>query len=665
VERRTAEIAEELAQEPARRQRLAELERQLENVSAARVAKAAAVEAMKSTRVAVEQQRTVVKSLDSVLAASRSRLEELARRQSDRTATRDTLARTVDQAAEIETSFKKWSTARVELQRLDQIASKFHQREQERLPLVSAIESEKARLLEEQRQLVARGQQVAAAQHDATSLRPQVDAAREALRHTEQSLQAQTDLQARQAANREELAARNAENEALRSEMDQIRSRLDALQEASGASCPLCGQPLSDEHRTATLNSLEAEGKQRGDRFRLNRSRAQELESDMARIESELAPLDQSAEERSERISALTKLTARMDSLLELQNDWAGTGAKRLEELTVVLSGGTFAQTARTRLAALDAELAKLGYDAAAHDQLRQDEQGLRGAEESHRALREAQAALAPLDKELADLETEVSTLRQEMNGREQEAADARNALAEAEAALPDLARAEKEAIDLREKENSVHQELGAARQRVDVLADLRLRELELGTARDTLALDIARHKRLERAFGKDGVPALLIEQALPEIESRANDLLDRLSDGQMSVHFVTQAGYKNKRREDLRETLDIQISDGAGQRDYELYSGGEAFRINFAIRLALSQVLAARKGARLQTLVIDEGFGSQDARGRQRLIEAINLVKGDFEKILVITHLEELKDAFPARIEVEKTDRGSAVRLN
>jgi exonuclease SbcC len=65
-----------------------------------------------------------------------------------------------------------------------------------------------------------------------------------------------------------------------------------------------------------------------------------------------------------------------------------------------------------------------------------------------------------------------------------------------------------------------------------------------------------------------------------------------------------------------------------------------------------------------LQTLVIDEGFGSQDTQGRQRLIEAINLVKVDFAKILIITHLDELKEAFPNRIEVEKTPRGSIVTV-
>ena len=131
-----------------------------------------------------------------------------------------------------------------------------------------------------------------------------------------------------------------------------------------------------------------------------------------------------------------------------------------------------------------------------------------------------------------------------------------------------------------------------------------------------------------------------------------------------MSVRFLTQRDYKDKKRQDKKDTLDILISDAAGYREYELFSGGEAFRINFAIRLALSRVLSQRAGGRLQMLVIDEGFGSQDSEGRQRLIEIINMVRDDFARILVITHLEELKDAFPARIEVEKTPRGSTIQV-
>ena len=65
-----------------------------------------------------------------------------------------------------------------------------------------------------------------------------------------------------------------------------------------------------------------------------------------------------------------------------------------------------------------------------------------------------------------------------------------------------------------------------------------------------------------------------------------------------------------------------------------------------------------------MQTLVIDEGFGSQDEIGRQRLIEAITLVRGDYKKILVITHIEQLKDIFTTQLYVEKTPEGSVVSL-
>ena len=89
---------------------------------------------------------------------------------------------------------------------------------------------------------------------------------------------------------------------------------------------------------------------------------------------------------------------------------------------------------------------------------------------------------------------------------------------------------------------------------------------------REALARQVGDLKTLERAFGKDGVPALLIEQALPEIENQANELLDRLTDGQMSVRFITQRDYKDKNRTDKKETLDILISDAAGAREYELF---------------------------------------------------------------------------------------------
>jgi exonuclease SbcC len=357
-------------------------------------------------------------------------------------------------------------------------------------------------------------------------------------------------------------------------------------------------------------------------------------------------------------------LTERLEGLQKGAEEWKSTGEKRLTEVIKTLEKESFAKEIRAQLKEVDKELATLGYDAAAHDAARKAESDQRVAEEEYQNLEKARAALKPIEDEIRNLESEIEKQESEMGDQQKEHDDALAVLAASEAQTPDVDTAYSELLRLQEQENQLTQEVGAARQKVDVLDDLRKRKADYDAERKENLQRIARHKTLERAFGKDGVPALLIEQALPQIETRANELLDRLSNGQMSIRFVTQAEYKDKKRDDLKETLDIQISDGAGTRDYEMYSGGEAFRVNFAIRLALSEVLAQRKGARLQTLVIDEGFGSQDIQGRQRLIEAINLVKDDFEKILVITHLDELKDAFPTRIEVEKTARGSVVEV-
>lgn len=127
-------------------------------------------------------------------------------------------------------------------------------------------------------------------------------------------------------------------------------------------------------------------------------------------------------------------------------------------------------------------------------------------------------------------------------------------------------------------------------------------------------------YHELTQAFGKNGIQTLMIENVLPQLEAETNQLLSRLSANQLHVQFVTQKAGRNgkatKKNSKLIDTLDILIADARGTRSYETYSGGEAFRINFAIRLALAKLLAQRAGAALQMLIVDEGFGTQDTEG-------------------------------------------------
>lgn len=221
------------------------------------------------------------------------------------------------------------------------------------------------------------------------------------------------------------------------------------------------------------------------------------------------------------------------------------------------------------------------------------------------------------------------------------------------------LTRADLEA--LRRAKRLADERVGGARQKLGALDALKQQRDTLGQQRAENAAEVGIFEELREAFSKRGVPAMIIETVVPELERSANDLLGQLTDNRMHLRIETQREIKTG---ELREALDIVISDELGTRAYELYSGGEAFRINFAIRIALSRLLARRAGAQLRSLFIDEGFGTQDARGREQLVAAINSIQDDFDRILVITHIDELKEAFPTRIEVQKTPQGSQFQL-
>jgi exonuclease SbcC len=212
-----------------------------------------------------------------------------------------------------------------------------------------------------------------------------------------------------------------------------------------------------------------------------------------------------------------------------------------------------------------------------------------------------------------------------------------------------------------RAAERQAYQRLVNAQQDLKALEDQRERkvnhESRLAARREERAL----YEELRLAFSKNGIPAMIIETAIPELDAAANQLLSRMTDGRMQLTITTQ---REKVTGGVAETLDIQISDELGTRSYEMFSGGEAFRIDFAIRVALSQMLARRAGAQLRTLFIDEGFGTQDEDGRNKLIEAITAIQDDFALILVITHIDDLRDSFPVHVQVEKTGDGSRISV-
>jgi exonuclease SbcC len=664
IDGRLAEINAELAEEETRKNRLAELEIDLEHLTQTRLTQETTLENIKKITATLEEQRKLVDTLSQQLDSIQKRETGLCQRLTTRLQEKETHTEILSRAVEIEAAYQSWVEARESLAYWDAIAGQFREHERKREEPRLVIESERGRLTQEIETLKEMQFRIANLQASLPELQTSITRQESIISQLNSEIDKRKTIENELVSAQEILANAKAENPRLKAEMDELKSRIDRLSETDGAACPLCGQPLSSEERQNLVEELNTIGKTMGDKYRANRILLAEADDKVNLFKQEINGLAHLNDDLLQEKDALNKTNAQLEQIQTQVITWENEEAPRLNKLNQILTKESYALEARAALAEIDAELKGIGYDALQHDTVRRSEREGRTAAENFHALERAKAALDPLENEIVNLHGQISGIRADIQTQQATYDEAAASLAAAESQAPDIHQAQRDFLDIQEQENRVRLEVGAAQQKVLVLDDLKARRKTFEAEREILALKIGQYKQLERAFSKDGIPALLIEGALPQIEIKANEILERLSGGNMSVQFITQREYKDTRREDLKETLDIQISDNAGVRDYEMFSGGEAFRVNFAIRLALSEVLAQRAGARLQTLVIDEGFGSQDEIGQQRLIEAINTVKSDFAKILVITHIEAMKDAFPTRIQVEKTPRGSTVSI-
>ena len=128
-----------------------------------------------------------------------------------------------------------------------------------------------------------------------------------------------------------------------------------------------------------------------------------------------------------------------------------------------------------------------------------------------------------------------------------------------------------------------------------------------------------------------------------------------------MRINFQFGRETKTGRQTDQ---LVMEAEDETGHHPVTRFSGGERMRINLALRLGISEVIARRSGykGKIETLIIDEGLSALDEEGRQATIEILRQLRKRFRKILVISHLDEVKDAFETRLIVSKTASGQSI---
>jgi exonuclease SbcC len=448
----------------------------------------------------------------------------------------------------------------------------------------------------------------------------------------------------------------------LEKEIKEIEEKLEMLANQEGATCPLCETEVGTDglQRIETKYTNNKDGKanlMKSGQTELasKRTELEALEDEVASLETRLSQDKASAQSQA----SLLKQGINEVQVIESQLKQAKDGLNQVEQR---LAGKDFAATEQEALAQVEEEIAQLDYDSQQHEQLRQRLTELEQYESPKRKLEEADRLITQ-EKEAAQKAEEASReLRQILKTDHQKSQELNKDLEALPQLTSDLTQAETKYQTLSTQQKQAQETAWQAKSKLERCAELEAQQKEKGKLLGKALKEEKIYKELAQAFGKKGIQALLIEMALPEIEAEANRLLGRMTDNRMHVKIETQ---RETKKGDLLETLDIKIADELGTRNYEMFSGGEAFRINFAVRIALSKLLARRAGAPLPTLIIDEGFGTQDVVGIEKVKEAINSIQDDFEKILVITHMEEMRDVFPNRIDVIKTAEGSTIEVN
>jgi len=660
------EINNELAQKPTYEAELEQAQDGLSRIDTIVKEKEAGLNGLRQKKEALESKKAQLDELETRIENSTRDLRRWEEQAAQHLSRIKTYEEVISRREAIETGYARFAESK---QQNDELEQKFRQSvnlDRQKAQLENKITEAKNELLKNHALNQQRINDLEARAQKLTELRNQLSQAQAQMRRLGES---ETALRQKEQSAQEvqkQISYLEAEKARLEREIGEVVEKLDLIashtESHEEAKCPLCETELTREGLALIESKYTREKQEKSDALKAGQDSLTQKRVELDALQKERASGESNLNQEKSRVQGQISVLAK--DIAEIEEDEKKLAGLRetLSEIELHLAKRDFAVNEQQALAAIEDDLAKLDYDATGHEQARQQLKQLESYERDKHSLDEA-VRLIDEEKEAAARAGEAARgLRDSLKLDNEK----KEALAVELTQLPTLrdevAAAEAEYRELAGQRSQAQEAVGSVKAKIQHCADQEIKKKEKEAQLAQVSKEESIYRELARAFGKRGVQMLIIETAIPEIETEANRLLARMTDNRMHVKFETQ---RETKKGTVQETLGITISDELGTRNYEMFSGGEAFRINFAIRIALSRLLAKRAGAPLPTLIIDEGFGTQDNTGLEKLQEAIKSIQDDFDKILVITHMDELKDAFPTRIDITKTAEGSTISVN
>ena len=429
------------------------------------------------------------------------------------------------------------------------------------------------------------------------------------------------------------------------------QEKLRLLRENPEGECPLCEAKLNAERKRKIEDNINKEINLNLKRIEKLRKETEESSKQKDRLVEKWRETNQKLKYKDIWQQELSKAYLEREESTQARKLMVGL-QEEIKKLEKIIQEKRYALEEQKKLKEIEGQIKNIGYDEARHRLLNRKIEELSNAPLEKAKLEEAEKKIDSLKDGLSELKENYQQKKLNLKDLEKKKEKVRIELKELPSLKEKLVQEERLLNSEQILKDNILEERGGYQSKFDQCLKLGKEKKKISKELEESKKEQNIYQKLIVAFGKNGIQALIIENALPEIEEEANNLLSKLTNNSTQISIESLRDLKSG---GIKETLDIKISDELGIRDYELYSGGEAFRIDFSLRIALSKLLTRRAGTKLRTLVMDEGFGTQDEEGIDNLVQAIQSISDDFDKILVITHLESLKNAFPVRIEVTK----------
>ncbi len=444
-----------------------------------------------------------------------------------------------------------------------------------------------------------------------------------------------------------------------------------------GVPCSECGQAVTAEHaekeekrladRLAELTAHLAAAREVSTAATSGR---EEAGAWLAELNQRIADRDRTAERLADRERSLTALggttdadavraeLARLDALrADLQHRHATARGNQEEADEELKALGATVTGLETDVLTADAESNQL-TTALARDTATRDAQLAQLPPAWHATLDATPLVLerdrlttAGTDKRFRELEQDTA-LRCEW---EQQRTDTDAALAD----IPDAARIPAAEAERRERlaEDTFRARDGdhrAAVARLDELTRRREQLDELTSSITTATADARAHEKLDTLLGKQKLQRELIREAEAEIVRLAQQTLDKLSGGEMSVSLAD-----SEEGDDKAFDLLVRVGDTPTPTGVRFLSGSQKFRVAISVALAIGR-FASGQARPLESVIIDEGFGSLDKDGLRAAAEELNRLKDHLRRIILVSHQEEFTDHFPVVIRLSKGEHGT-----